>query len=215
VADVMAGRTIPCQKCGSDVTLPSTPTGGGAPTTARRKAEATPSVHVSPVLIISAVVGVVVLVIVLALYFGPWTVGNQWAAMKPQANTEVTDVVQFALQAYESQNGMWDTTLPHGSPGVQGDAVFVPPMMVMSMPAKIVFSGKTTQGTYMGTYDTKTGEIVATIETGGYNVGGLVDMKKATGSFKITGREKDGKMSAEVDGEPLKIVMRKAPGKDD
>jgi hypothetical protein len=210
----MAGRTIPCPKCGSDVTLPTAPAGGAA-TAGRRKVEAAPSVHISPVIIISAVVGALVLVIVLVLYFGPWTVGNEWAAMRPRANTEVTDVVNFALRAYESEHGMWDTSMPHGEPMVDGDATFVPPAMAMSLPRRMIFSGATNHGRYMGTYDTKTGEIEATIDTGGMTVGGLVDMKKATGSFKMTGREKDGTPTAEADGQPLEIVMRKPPGKDE
>jgi len=206
----MAGRTIPCPKCGSDVTLPAAPSGAPA---GRAKVDATPSVHISPTIIISAVSGVVVLVSVLVLYFGPWRVGNEWAAMGPRANTEVTDVVNFALRAYESEHGMWDTSMPHGEPMVEGDAVFVPPALAMTLPRRMIFSGKTNHGSYMGTYDTKTGEIIATIDTGGYVVGGLVDAKKPTGSFQFTGREKDGKTTAEADGESLEIVMRKAAGK--
>ncbi len=178
---------------------------------ARRKADTTPAISVNPALVIAAIVGVVVLVIVLALYFGPWTVGNQWAAMSARANRDVTDVVQFALQAYESEHGMYDAAQSHMSPQIQGDAAFVPPYMAFSMPRHIMFTGKTNQGNYIGTYDTVTGEVAADIETGGYTVGGLVDVKKATGRFHMTGREKDGKVEAESDGKPLQIIMHLHP----
>jgi len=145
---------------------------------------------------------------VLALYLGPWTVWKKWGAMSSQANTQITDVVDFAIKAYESQTGAYDASESHNAPRVDGDAAFVPPMMAFSMPRRIIFSGKTNQGNYMGTYDTTNGEIAVDIETGGYTVGGLVDVKKATGKFHTTGREKDGTPSAEVDGAPLKIVMR-------
>ena len=153
----------------------------------------------------------VLLVIVLALYMGPWTVGNQWAAMSGKANTDVTDVVQFAIKAYESQNGMYDAAVSHRDPTTEGDASFVQPYMAFKMPRRVIFFGKTNQGNYRGTYDTSSGEIIADIETGGFSVAGLVDVNKATGSFHITGREKDGQVTAECDDKPLKIFMRKLP----
>jgi hypothetical protein len=216
MADVMAGRTIKCSKCGGEVFVPAASTSaapGGA--AGRKKAEATPALEISPAIIISAMVGVVVLVIVLALYYGPWTVGKKWEAMSSHANDQVTDVVQFAIQAYESQTGMYDASMSHHAPTVDGQAAFLPPLMAFSMPRRVSFTGKTNQGNYVGTYDTSDGEINADIETGGYTVGGLVDVKKATGTFHITGRMKDGTAEAEVDGTPLKIVMRKPLGRDE
>lgn len=208
LADVMGGRTINCPKCGQPVDVPM-PSASAAGTAARKPKNATPGVAINPAILIAATLGLIVLVIVLALYFGPWTVGTQWAAMSGKANTQVTDVMEFALRAYESQTGAYDAAASHNVPMAQGEAVFIPPYMAFSMPRRIIFSGKTNQGNYLGTYDTTNGEITADIETGGFTIGGLVDAKKATGKFHITGREKNGNPEAECNGKPLKIVMQK------
>jgi hypothetical protein len=178
---------------------------------ARQAQAAVPTVSVSPGIIISVAVGITLLILVLVIYFGPWAVSKQWDAMSKTANTQVTDVVQFALEGHLSQHGLYNAARQHHPPMVEGDAVFVPPAMVMSLPKKMVFSGKTNQGSYMGTYDTVTQEITAKIEYGGWTIGGLVDAKKATGTFTMTGREKDGVPSAETDEGPLKRPDVKEP----
>lgn len=214
LAEALAGRTIPCPKCGGAVLVPQPSAMAVATRAAKRQAAVNaPPVSINPMLIIAATVVLILVVIVSAMYFGPWTVGKQWEAMSSRANSDVTDVVQFAIQAYESQHGMYDAAASHMAPQVQGEAAFVPPYMAFSMPRHIMFTGKTNQGNYIGTYDTSNGEISADIETGGFTIGGLVDAKPATGRFHITGREKDNQVTAECDGVPLKIVMRKLPGK--
>ena len=160
-----------------------------------------------------------VVAVALALYLGPWTVGNEWAAMSPQANSDVTDVVMFALQAHQSQ-GLADADDGSGggpgaamslgkAPAIEGPAVFVPPMMAFSMPKKLLVSGKTSQGGYVGTYSTTTSEVELDVEVGGYTVGGLVDMRHATGRMHVTGRVNNGQVSAEQDGVPMKIFVPK------
>jgi hypothetical protein len=185
LVDAMAGRTVRCSGCGGELLVPAATTNSPA-TAAKRKptAPVTPAIEVSPAIICTAVIGVALLVVVLVIYFGPWAVSQQWADMSRQANAQVTDVVQFALQAYESENGMYDPSGQHAPPMVQGEAAFVPPAMAFSMPRRIIFTGKTSQGNYIGTYDTTTGEVAADIEIGGFTVGGLVDVKKASGKFQ-------------------------------
>jgi hypothetical protein len=208
VADVMAGKSVRCSKCTGLIEVPEATGPKGPSPMARRNAEV-PSVSVSPALVMTGIVTAVVMAIVLTFYFGPWTVGKKWEAMSVKANEQVTDVVQFALQAYESEHALYDTTQSHNLPQLQGDASFVPPMMAFSLPRKIIFLGKTNRGNYTGTFDTTNGEVEAEIETGGFTVAGLLDVKKATGKFRITGRMKDGEAEAECDGEPLKIVAHK------
>lgn len=213
VADVSAGKTLRCGKCGGPVVVPAASATPG--TTARQKRAAEmPSVEISKSVIISVVVGVVLLVGVLALYFGPWTVGNKWSAMSSKANDQVTDVVGFAIKAYESTNGMYDPGQSHHEPMADGPCAFVPPYMTFSLPRRIIFTGMTNQGIYKGTYDTTDGEIIADIEIGGATVGG-VETRKGTDWFHITGREKDSKVEAEVDGKPLQIVFPKTHGRDE
>jgi hypothetical protein len=214
LSDALAGRTIRCSKCSGEVLVPEQSSSVSAASQRNMANRATPSVQVSPVLLMAGTAGMIVLVIVLALYFGPWAVGKKWEAMSGTANSQVTDVVQFAIQAYESEHGMYDVADSHLAPETEGPAVFVPPMMAFNMPARIIFSGKTNQGSYIGTYDTRTGEIIADIQIGGYSVAGLVDVKKATGNIHITGREKDSKVEAEINGQPLKIVFPKPIGRD-
>lgn len=207
VGDKLAGGTIRCTACGNEVAVgaPSAP----SPAAAKAKAQAAGSgLSINPTIMIVGIVGILGLVTGLILYFGPWRISTQWAAMKPRANTEVTDVVDFSIRAYESEHGMYDAGTSHLAPRADGDAKFIDPVMSFSMPRKMTFVGKTNEGSYIGTWDTTTGEVVADIETGGYSVGGMVDVSKATGKFHVTGREKDGTVTAEVDGEPLHIAVR-------
>ncbi len=219
LGDVMAGRTIRCGKCGGDVTVPggaAKPAAGGKAAAKGAKA-AGPAVAVSPTLVIGGGIGAVVLAAALALYFGPWRVGNEWAALSPKANSDVTDVVMFALQAHQSQNvagsgggGAMTLSKP---PAIEGGANFIPPAMAFTLPQHMVFSGATSQGGYIGTYDTTTGDVVADVEVGGYTVGGLVAMRKATEKIHVTGREKDGTVTAEEDGTPMKIITPRYRGR--
>ena len=212
VADVHAGKTLRCSKCGDGVVVPAAASpGAGA---ARKKVGATPRIEISRSVIVSTVVGVVLLAIVLTMYFGPWTVGKQWAAMEPKANDAVTDVVQFSLQAYESERGMYDVARSHLGPMTEGNAVFVPPYMAFSIPRRIIVSGKTNRGNYIGTYDTANGEVSVDIEIGGSTIAGLVDVKKATGKFHVVGRVKDGNVEAESDGKPLHMANPKPVNND-
>jgi hypothetical protein len=207
VAGTMAGRFVRCPQCDGDVLVPkvsATKTGKTAGPAARKKPAAAPSVVISPTLVSAGIIGGVLAIIALAFYLGPWRVGTQWAAMSPRANDEVTDVIDYALQAYESQHiDLNSFKAVHTPPQLQGPASFVPPMMAFSMPSNIIFLGKTSRGNYTGTWDTRTGEIVAEIETNGVTFGGLVDARKASNQIRITGREKDGKVTAEMDGQPL------------
>jgi hypothetical protein len=218
VVNAMAGKNIICSKCDDHILVPqpSVPPAGkkaAGKKTAGKNADATPAIHISPGLITAAVVIVVLLVIVLSLYLGPWTVSNKWAAMQPKASDAVTDVVQFSIQAWESEHGMYDASKSHMVPMTDGPVIWIAPI-AMSMPRTVGFSGKTNQGNYVGNYDTTTGEVSVDIQTGGYTVGALVDVKKATGTFHATGTSKDGKVQAECDGKPLVIVMSKSVDKE-
>jgi hypothetical protein len=230
VSDAMIGRTVRCPKCGNDILVTAGGGGGtskGAPgkggkATPKGKPAAAPAVAISPTVVIGGTVLVLVVGVALALYLGPWTVGNQWAAMAPKANSDVTDVVMFALQAHQSQ-GLAGADADGGgaavamslgkAPAIEGPAVFVPPMMAFSMPRQLLVSGRTSQGSYVGTYNTTSGEVDLNIDVGGYTVGGLVDVRHPTGKIHVTGRETNGQVSAEEDGVPMKIIIPKYRGR--
>jgi hypothetical protein len=81
-----------------------------------------------------------------------------------RSNDEVTDVVSYALLACDSQHSDFSTKGIHAPPRLQGDASFVPPMMAFTMPANIIFLGKTSRGNYTGTWNTAAGEVSAEID---------------------------------------------------
>ncbi len=222
VSDALAGRTVRCPACGNEVLVKAAAApAGGAAAAKRKPAAAGPAVSVSPTVIAAGVVGALVLAVALPLYFGPWRVSSDWAAMAPAANTEVTDVVMFALQARQSR-ALSTMALPDGpaaglaigkAPAIEGPATFIPPLMAFTMPQHVIVTGRTSQGGYRGTYDTGTHEVALDVDTGGYSVGGMADLRKATGSMHVTGRERDGKVTAEADGAPLQIVTPKWRGR--
>jgi hypothetical protein len=212
VADALAGATIRCSACGNNVFVGASAPSAKSPAAAkaaRQKAAAGPAISVNPAIIITAVVGGLLLVTGLVLYFGPWTVGNKWAEIKPKANRDVSDVIDFAVRAYSGQHGMFDVSQSHQVPHIDGDPTFIPPAMAFHMPERIIFSGKSSVGNYIGTWNTTTGEVIADVEYGGMTVGGQVDLKKAEGKFHLTGREKGSVITAEADGTPLQMVVPK------
>jgi len=206
VADAMEGRFVHCPQCDGDVLVQrqKASSGGKSAAAPQRKSQSTaPSVVISPTLITAGIILGVIGLLVLGFYLGPYRVESNWTAMSSRANDEVTDVVSYAILAYDSQHPELSIKGIHAPPQMQGDASFVPPMMAFTMPSNIIFLGKTSRGNYTGTWNTSTGEVVAEIETNGWTIGGLVDGRKATKQIRVTGREKDGKVTAEMDGQPL------------
>jgi len=76
----------------------------------------------------------------------------------------------------------------------------------MSMPETIVFGGRSNQGPFLGHYNTQTGEVDGDVSYGGVSSAGLVDLRRPTGKFHITGRDTNGQTSAEGDGQKLQLV---------
>jgi hypothetical protein len=202
VSDALAGKTIKCRDCGDDVFVRAAST---VAVQAHEAANAVPKFYISGGKIAAIATGVVFLICGLVVYFGPLHVWYKWEEIGPKAGDDVKDVVTFALQAYLSENHMYDPSDPHGAPAVDGDVRFIRPMGFF-MPEKVKFGGKSNQGSYAGTYNTRTGDIEADILFGGYSVAGMVDIHKPTGGFHITGRDPGGNPEAEVDGNKLKIV---------
>jgi hypothetical protein len=206
VADVLAGKTIKCPKCGKPVLVPAT---AGAPASALKVKKSSPAVYVSPGKILAAVTVLILVTGAILFFVGPYRVWNQWEIIGPKAGTQVSDVVAFALQAYLSNNGMYDPGRPHHIPGVDYPPQFYRPLLNMSMPEKVEFSGKSNQGDYSGTYDTTSGEIEADVSYGGMSVAGLVDLSKSTGKIHITGREINEKPEAEMNGTKMTLFYPK------
>lgn len=83
------------------------------------------------------------------------------------------------------------------------DVTFLSPMLAFSMPDQVGFLGKSNQGTFGGNYNTRTGEVDATVSFGGYTVAGMVDVNKPKGTFHLVGHMVDGKPDMEIDGKKI------------
>ena len=204
VSDALAGKSVKCPKCGNPVSVIGAFGGTKSRAATGAKSQA-PAIYISKgkIVFLGVLAGIALFIFIAMV--GPLRVYNQWNAMEPHVNDDVSDVITFALQAYLSQNGEYDPKMQHMVPSVQGPCVFLGPIISFSMPEKIVFRGKTNQGNFMGTYNTQTGDIDADIYYGGYSVAGMLDIAKPTGSFHITGRMAKGFPQAELNGTSLQI----------
>jgi len=226
VADALAGKTIRCPKCGQTVAVAAAaaapagarparsaapPRGALQPRAGAAPRAAAPAVHVSSGLIIKLSIVVVVVGFILWAYFGPVRVWNQWETIGPKAQSDVTDVVSFALQAYMSNNGMYDPTKATNQPGVEGPVGFFRPFLNMTMPSEVKFFGHTNQGPFKGIYNPRNGEITANISYGAVAhlaFGSDVGVKETVaGSFDITGREVNSAPQAEMNGQKMSIYF--------
>jgi hypothetical protein len=205
VSDALAGKTIKCPACGDqlEVGLPARPPAGSKQA---KKPSANPAIYISKGKIVAGVSLLIGLILGLIFYFGPVRVWNQWEVVGPKAEGDVSDVITFGIQAYLSEQDEYDPSRSHNPPAVDGYVSFFRPTLVMSMPEKVKFFGKTTQGDFNGYYYPATGEIEADVAYGGMTFGGMVNLAKATNAFHMTGRMSNGFPQAEVNGTPIKIV---------
>jgi hypothetical protein len=204
VSDALAGRTIRCRACGQPVAVKALKPGAGkAPVKQQGRAG---TVVISQGQVTALVVLAVLGTIGATFYFGPVRTWQRWNQMEPTASNQVQDVVLYGLQAYLSENGEYDPAFQHLAPQIDGPVSWFPPVAAMRLPDQMAFLGRTNQGVYSGMYDTRTGEIQAKVEYGGYSVAGLVTARAATGSFNMTGRENNGIPQAEVNGVSLHMI---------
>jgi len=137
---------------------------------------------------------------------GPKRVWSQWEKIGDKAHYDVIDVVSRALQAHLSQMGEYNPRKARNTPQAQ-DVMFFRPSFVMSMPETVDFKGSSTEGPFKGKYHPATGEVEADVDIGGTSVAGLGAVHKGSSAIKVTGRVKEGKVSAEVNGKDAVIVF--------
>ncbi|MGD0768119.1 MAG: hypothetical protein ABSB42_07990 [Tepidisphaeraceae bacterium] len=203
LSDALAGKMIKCPACGDAIHVPA----AAGPAAGKKPAAKPggPAVYVSKGKIVALVSLVIVFILGIMFYRGPVRVWHQWEDVGPKAQADVTDVLTFGLQAYLSENGMYNPASPHAGPSVDSVSFFRP-TLVMSMPEKVAFFGKSNQGDFKGYYHPASGEIEADVAYGGISFAGAVDLARATGKFHMTGRMANGFPQAEVNGTPIKIV---------
>jgi hypothetical protein len=217
VKDEWAGKKGKCPQCGTTFLIPAAGEaskkawGGASAAVAEKKAREKKGapITISPMLIVGALlIGSLVLGVVLFLS-GPKKVWGQWEEISGDANNAVESVISRGLQSYESHHG-WDPGKSHSTPGVQGDILFYRPSFVMSMPEAVDFQGVSSDGEFHGKYHPKTGEVEATCALGPNQFKrGVGEAKNSAPTIKITGRIKNGNVTAEVDGKNADIVYPK------
>ena len=208
VSDALAGRTVRCPKCGESVFVSGA---AASPAAAGRKQQAAPALYMSKGKIVALAALGVLLVIGIVFYLGPMRVSSQWSAMEPKAGGSIRNLITFALRGFLSERGEFDPGKPRFAPSIGSqDISYFQPLLAMSMPEKVSFIGKSSQGTFSGTYDTRSGEVDADVSYGGYSIAGLVDVKKPTGKFHMVGREVNGRPDVEIDGKKVKNVYENA-----
>jgi len=204
LSDALAGKTIKCPQCGDAIVVAAAaaPAAGKKPAV---KQSGSPAVYISTGKIVAAASLLIAVILGIMFYMGPVRVWHQWEDVGPKAESDVTDVLTFGLQAYLSENGMYNPASPHSGPAVD-HVSFFRPTLVMSMPGKVAFFGKSNQGDFKGYYHPGSGEIEADVAYGGLSFAGAVDLAKSIGTFHMTGRMANGFPQAEVAGTPIKII---------
>jgi hypothetical protein len=197
VGDALAGRSIRCPGCGDEIfvvaSAPAAGKGGGP------KQRAGPAIELSRGQIIGLWVIGILVVVGGAFYLGPVRVWQQWSAMQPKASRDVGDLIVDALKQHMKDEDP-DPRTRRRMPSVErNDVSFFQPM-AMTMPEKVFFIGKSSQGTFTGHYYPRTGEMDADVSYGGYSVAGMVDIGKPRGTFHLVGRVVNGKREFEIDG---------------
>lgn len=201
VSDALAGKMMRCPGCGNEIAV--APRGAAGAKVGGKSAHAVPAFELSggQKLLIAVIGGLLLLGSV--FYFGPMRVWNQWAALQPKATQNVQDLVIDSLREKMRQEDP-DPRAHRRQPTVEtSDISFFQPLLAFSMPDTMAFVGKSNQGTFAGNYNTRTGEVDATVNYGGYTVAGLVDVKRSEGSFHLVGRMNGEKPEMEMDGRKI------------
>ena len=201
VSDALAGKQMRCPGCGNGVAVVASGPAGGKGGGKTRQAG--PAFELSGGQKIAiGVVGALIL-IGCVFFFGPMRVSSQWSALQTKASQDVQDLVIDSLREHMKQEDP-DPRAHRFQPSVEShDVTFLQPLLAFTMPEEVGFVGKSNQGTFGGNYNTRTGEVDATVSYGGYTVAGMVDVARPRGTFHLHGRMVDGKPEMEMDGKKI------------
>ena len=206
VSDALAGKSIRCPACGEGVFVAASAPGsaGGKSGAGARGKQAGPGFELSGGQKVALWVIGGLLLIGGVFYVGPVRVWQQWGAMEPKASEDVRDLVIYSLNEHMKEENP-DPRMRRRQPSVErGDLSFFTPM-ALTMPQKVGFFGKSSQGTFSGNYSTGTGEVDATVSYGGLTLSGMVDVSRPKGTLHVVGRVVDGKRDVEIDGKKTVI----------
>lgn len=180
VKDEWAGKMIKCPQCGSTFRAGATgaataagpakaaaPAKGGAPVPkARAQAEKGGGIAINWGKLVMFGLLALIPIGVLLFVLGPMRVKSQWESKQEKVENDVTDVVEFAMKAWASNNGEWDASKGRGSPSI-GEVRLLPNIFAMSLEPTVRFDGYGSVGRFEGEYTYETGEVNMTLRTGG------------------------------------------------
>lgn len=201
VSDALAGKMMRCPGCGNEVATAAAGPGKGKAGGKARQAGPAFELSRGQMMLLCAV-GALLLLGGL-FFFGPMHVWSQWSDLQPKASLNVQDLVMDSLKEHQKEEA-FDMGGHRFQPTVEShDVTFLQPILAFTMPDTVAFVGKSNEGNFGGNYNTRTGEVDATVSYGGYSVAGMVDVKKPEGTFHLVGRMVNGKPEMEIDGKKI------------
>ena len=222
VKDEWMGKRATCPGChatfivGASATPGKTAFNPGAAAAAKAQREkAAGSFSVSPALVVGTLAFLLIVGGIGAFIAGPKKVWNQWEALGDKPKDDVIDVVSRGLECHMQALGIYNPRKSRNRPEAK-EVMFYRPSFVMSMPDGVEFRGASSVGPFKGIYHPKTGEVDADVAMGGgLPIPGSGGKVTPGSTIKITGREKDGKLTTEVNGKSVVLVMPPITDKDD
>jgi hypothetical protein len=207
VKDEFLGKRLKCPGCGN--TFLAQVGGGGAMNAPSRgpvakKEAGGPAFHMSPGIIIFLIAFVGIGGTIAFWKLGPGRVKEQWDKLEPQAEAEVSDVINRALEANGSDIVATGAGISKSQPTVL-NITFLNSPLSMTMPETVGFGGLCSTGRFKGRYNIKTGEVEADVGENGYALSTGVPVRDATRDMKVTGKSRDGNVECNIDGKPAVV----------
>lgn len=149
------------------------------------------SISLSPMTITWIVIIILVPTVLFLIKIGPVAAQKKWKVIEETAESDVTTIVTRAIQSQAEFN----MAEARHAPGVQ--AVTMDATVITHVPEVVKFSGRSTNGFFNGTYNTKTREVTA-------------DVPKflSKSMMHVTGRMRNDQPEVEVDGKEAKLIFK-------
>lgn len=213
VKDELKGKTIRCPACKTTFVAGAGAAAAGPLPTGRTRASTLgqkrdtkgPAFTISPAIILGGLLVVALVGGGIWWAIGPSRVHSQWDAMSGDVYDQVSDTVDFCLKAETSTIGSYNPRKAIATPKVQTLSIMGPNLVAFSMPEEVPFTGVTSEGEVKGHYHPATKEIDMDLDIGGTGLITGVVSRKGSKTIHCTGRETNGKVTAEINGKPAAI----------
>lgn len=195
VADALAGKRVLCPSCRTGFVASVHAVKLPPPSKA-------PRLHVEAKWIVVAILAITIPIGLWLYQSHPGKVATELTKLQPEAELNIKGVVERGLEAYMSQQGMFDSSQPRGRPHAL-DVSFLWSPMYWSMPETVGIIGTTTQGAFGGNYHPKTGELEVDVEIGGMSLPGVGAIRRGKTRFHLTGHCEAHRVVFQVNGKDL------------